>query len=192
MKINEITRSTSLKSVKGKIKPNNSILYKEVDLEKIYKASDLLYNAYFTCDDSNQITALVITTNSNNLVRLENVSKQKGLITIILLSILDSEPQLTIKPSEDLTYDGLSWLLNNIRINKYFTITDYDNRPINFKELEEDWFYDNGKIGIIITAKKLLHEEINKGQIDYNNALAENKNSLFMPMVKWLNSEDLL
>jgi hypothetical protein len=183
MKINEITRSVELVSAKGKKKPENSTLYKIVDLEKIYKSIDAFFISYFTLDENECLTALAITTLNNELIRMENISHKKGLITIIILSILHNEKQLKIRPSEDLTPEGLRWLLHSIQLNKYFSITDYNNRPISKEELNNDWFNYGGKIGIILSSKNALNEAIDKN--------LSKSIGLLMPMIKWLGNEDL-
>lgn len=184
MKLTEITRAMELESAAGKKKPENSTLYKIVDLEKIYKSIGSSINAYFTVDENDYLTALVITTFNNELIRLENISKKKGLITIIILAILNYEHRLKIRPSEDLTQAGFQWLLHNIRINKYFSVTDYYDNPISIIDLENDWLNYGEKIGLILMPKKLLSE-------DFNKNMPENI-GLLMPMIKWLGDEDLL
>jgi len=183
MKINEITRSSELVSASGKKRPLNSKLYKIVDLEKIYKSIGTSSIAYFTIDENNCLTSLVITTLNNELIRLENISKKKGLITIIILAILEKERQIKIKPSEDLTFDGFKWLLKVARLQKYFSITDYNNNPVSSEELDKDWFNDEGKIGIIINPKNSLAEAFSKQR---------KKNiDLLMPMIKWVGDKEL-
>ena len=174
-------------SAKGQRQSNSAVLYEEIDFEKIYKDETGPINAYYTVDQEEYLTAMVATTENNELVRMENIINKKGLITTIIFSILEHENQVRIRPTEDLTYAGLKWLLGVVRFQKYFSATDYNGKSINTMELENDWIDESEKIGIILTKKKKLSEDIYKYQHQ------ENYGSPFiMPMLKWIGDKDLL
>jgi len=186
MKINEITRTGGLVSIKGQKKPSDAIFYDKIDFEDIYKSGTGSVKNYFTIDANDNLTALVSTTKNNELVRMENIINKKGLITTIIFSILEHEKQVRIRPTEDLTYAGFRWLLGVVRFQKYFSATDYNGKPINTIELEDDWMDESEKIGIILTKKKKLSEDIYK----YQNQNYEC--NLIMPMLKWIGHRYLL
>lgn len=190
MKITEIARTNELLSAKGKKNPINAVLYHTIDLQKIYTTNESSYKIYFTVDDDDYVSALVVTNTQNELVQMENISGKKGSITILILAILNNEYELRIKPTEKLTSAGFNWLLNTIRINRYFSITDYDNHPVEINELKKDWFENEEKIGIILRATNKLTEAMITNTENYQRSL--NENSLIMPMIRWLGDQELL
>jgi len=192
MKVSEIRNTDILLSARGKKKPVNSIFYRETDFRKVYKTLQEGNLIYFTIDEQDYLTALVATTPNNELIRFENIVGKPGLVTTIILSILEKERQLKIKPSEELTPDGLQWLLKSVRLNKYFTVTDYYDNPIDPIALEADWNNNGGEIGLSLAANDNLTEAINRNQVEYRKLVKDEKNTLIMPMLKWLGDKDSL
>lgn len=187
MKIDEITRTTTLISAGNKFKiPNNTIFFKKIDQQDIFYADYSNYDSYFTKNDEDYITAFILLRKNNEMFRMENISKEPGLVTIILYAILDNDKEIIINPNEDLTKDGFNWLKNALNKKQYFAIADINNNPINERELYLDWLNDKGKIGIKIKATKKLTEEILKNQV--NDAPL----GLVRPMIKWVGNKDLL
>ncbi len=208
MKINEITYSSSLISIsslpKNQIK--NIVSYSKefdfIDGQHIRQYKDQKYNYFFIQHNEEIVAFFAVENNVINgyypLVRMENVKKIPGLITLLIIALLKNNMKLIIRNTEDLTPDGFKWIYKLLTNgSRGITLTDQNHKLINLDNIKKEynlaknaWEIDKK---IIIGQTSILIEHNNS---DYTKVLEHtqqhiNQTGLVMPYIDFYNDKDI-
>lgn len=134
--------------------------------------------------ENDVIQSAVIFDQDNNLRGIQNASKTKGAVTVLMLYILNHfTNKLVISKNEPLTPDGLKWVCNILKSDrKLFSIVDNIGEVPDPSQLEAAWnesweqnFAPN-EIELYITAQQV------------NESLFENEHRI-MPIYRFIHGE---
>lgn len=145
MRLNEIDFSNGFKSTNvSLIDLNKSTFFGTSNNEDIYVFTFDEVSAFFIKREED-IAAYIILENSGidnyfSMIRMENISKYKGLISTITNYLLSKGIKLKIKNSEPLTKEGFNWIKKLIlRNDPTISIVDQNGLKINLPELENEY-----------------------------------------------------
>lgn len=144
MKLNEILYADKILPIDWEnIDLTDTKLITTIDNHDIVQFNSTPHSFYLICDKNKKVLAYAtIEAKDINgyfpLVRMENIAKIKGLITIIIFAITLTGKKLIIQETEELTPDGLLWI-SKLLINgsRGLIITDQQGNNINFADLSK-------------------------------------------------------
>jgi|APFre7841882654_1041346.scaffolds.fasta_scaffold90577_2 hypothetical protein len=192
MKITEIAAASALTPLK--LSPQQ-IQTAEVDGDfegkDVLLLSDSTYNYYFFADEQQLLAYVAINKTLENdrypLVRYENAAKIPGLVTSLVIYLTAiKDYKLVIKNTEELTKDGITWLISLINSGgRGLKITDSNRDPVYSNVLWSEWEYSlhhdfiAGPTSIFIENKN-----INKQRLIEHNSTFKN-HELLMPVYRY-------
>ncbi len=203
MKINEIAYADGILPLNWSLlNLNDAVVIQSIDGKDIQYLSFDNYSVYFITDKNKKIQAYAVIELVINefcpLVRVENIAKIKGLITIIIFAITMSGIKLVIKNTEELTNDGLKWICKLLSSDRTdFIIKDQNGHIPNIAKLKSEHLTaklnlrakkdQTGSTAIFITNQNhpTLIKKINENTEIYK------EDRLIYPNPTFLNSKDL-
>ncbi len=207
MKINEIMYADAIPSINWEtVDLNKALEFESIDGQNIllFNSDNILF--YLICNKDRKVIAYAAVENKkingyNPLVRVENISKTKGLISIIIHAITMHNMKLVILKSEPLTNDGLKWIGKLIKNGgRGLVLTNQNGRKLNLEDLKElESEHKNAKVNLRNKNEINGNIEIyieNQSHISRINKINENtkiwkSNNLLKPAYLFLNSDDL-
>ncbi|VVC06065.1 Uncharacterised protein [uncultured archaeon] len=178
MRIDEITYASELGMLDwDKIKNLPWKTFDIIDDTTIYRidVTDLIV---FFCHEKSLLGYVAIQNkpigNHYPLVRIHNLAKIHGLITIIMLSMIHHGYSLIVKNSEELTSDGIKWIAKLLtRGGTYgLKISDSKGNEINPNDLMREWklarvnFMDQNPAVIGPTSIVIENKNLNGKKLD--------------------------
>jgi len=195
MKIIEIKRAVEMNTIGQRKAPVNKVFFREIDFQNVYVTKENTHTfIFFTVDSDDFITAFIAVTDQNEFIRMENISKKPGLVSIILYAFLSKFNELKINADEAVTYAGLKWITAAVARQKNIIITDTAGNEVSPSLITNDWFENEGKLGLVLRANTILNENIDENPRKYYSTVLKSKmnTSWIQPMTQWVGDEGLL
>lgn len=194
MKIKELINEIGLADEIPKLQldPKLDTIVRTMDNENIYKFVDKIDKVtvfYFVTD--NKIDSYVVIGNKKingryPIRRIENINKQKGRITALILYIKSKYKKLVITHDEGLTNDGVDWIVNIAnKPNSGMTIvTNTGEKPTKEKLQDE-------RTTSAIVEKPGPTEIYIEGDITLRPS-RHKPGGILLDSIKWIGREDIL
>lgn len=172
---------------------NKSKFVTHLDGNAIYRLDEFDNEFYFvygkiydklTYDD---LLAYVVIKNKDGfqyLVRIENLTKYKGLVTGLIMYLVSIGQKFRISKREGLSADGFNWLINLIKKGGYgLKITDQNGDKLDTVKLKREWdMRVDGQTEVLIENHNIdLREHIERW-----NEFSKSPEQLLVPPIKFL------
>lgn len=203
MRLDEILYCDELETFypsKSNVNWNTATDFDFIDGKQIKRLNYGPHSIFYIIENGFMEAYLIIESNTIDgyypLVRMQNLSKIKGLITILIVSLITHKMKMMIKDSEELSPSGFKWICNLIKNGtRGIKITDQNGGMIDIMTLKKEHHQamiatrENDTSFKGPTTILIENKNIDRERIDENNEL-RNNGGIIMPYFQYLNVDE--